>query len=73
MRIPIDEAAWAAKDIPPMTPGKQEGFGFLKAGDRYRFMLPDRSDVIDVFIVDGALDLFPERSAAHKALLAALR
>lgn len=48
------------------------GLTFTRQGDTMRFMLPDRSDVIDAAIVNGELQLVPERSGAHRALIAAL-
>ncbi len=59
----IDEAAWRSR------PGVQ-ALAAVPGG--YRFMLEGRSDVVDVLIQDGRLDLQPARSNAHAALLAVL-
>jgi hypothetical protein len=48
------------------------GLTFTRQGDLMRFILPERSDVVDVAIVNGELQLVPERSGAHRALIAAI-
>lgn len=61
MKLPIDEQGW-----------RDKGMGFTKSGQLYRFILPGRSDVCEARIRDDSIEIFPERSAAHKALLAAV-
>ena len=41
-------------------------------GDVRHFTLPDREGEISVRMVGDELELFPQRSAAHRALMAAL-
>lgn len=73
MKIAIDEAAWSgdarAKPSEEATGPVQ---AFIKTADSYRFMLPGRSEVIEVKIVDGNIDLQTDRSASHRALASAL-
>jgi hypothetical protein len=47
------------------------GLTFTREGDTMRFTLPDHSDVA-VAVVNDQLHLIPERSAAHRALIAAI-
>lgn len=61
MQIPIDEEAWRSR-----------GLTFQRKGGIYRFLLDGRSDVCAAAISGDHLDLFPERSVEHKALLTAL-
>jgi hypothetical protein len=71
MRVKIDEAAWmGAKEVLPEPTGPIQAV--VRTGDTYRFMLAGRSDVIQAKVVDDEIDLQPDRSSAHKALLAAL-
>ena len=61
MLIKITTSAWMSRGIP-----------FRRDGDKFRFMVPKRSEVIEARVVDGLLALFPQRSTAHRALLEAL-
>jgi hypothetical protein len=73
-KIAIDESAWVTKGAINATPAdeKMPAAVFVKDGTRYRFMLPGRSDIVEAFVVGGELELFEERSSAHKALRAVL-
>lgn len=53
----IDEAAWRTK-----------GLGFARDGNRYRFIIPGRSDVCDVLVEGDSIRLFVQRDVAHRAL-----
>lgn len=57
----IDEDLW-----------RRLGLGFVRDGNRYRFILPGRSDVCDVLVDGDAIQLFVQRDAAHRALHAIL-
>lgn len=65
MKVAIDEAAWTANDNIET---------FFRVGSdpaqAYRFMLPNRTDVITCLVTDSGtkLDLQPDRSEAHKSL-----
>lgn len=61
MQIAIDEEGW-----------RKRGLAFERKGGVYRFMIDGRSDVCVALINGDQLDLFPERSVEHKALLTAL-
>jgi hypothetical protein len=41
-------------------------------GGKYRFVLPGLTDVVDAVIAGEEIELHPERSSLHKALLNAL-
>ena len=68
--IPVNETAWTS--TPAAQDQTSQAVTFVKRGDTYRFMLDGRSDVIEATAVNGALQLFPERSSAHKVLQDAL-
>jgi hypothetical protein len=61
MKLPIDTAAWEAK-----------GLIFGVQGGKYRFVLPGLTDVVDAVITGEEIELHPERSSLHKALLNAI-
>jgi hypothetical protein len=62
MNVKVDEAAWGA--LPNLR--------FMQDGDEYVFMIRGESPVIAAKVVDGNLDLVPERSVLHRKLVAAL-
>jgi hypothetical protein len=57
-QIPVDEAAWSAN--PRLR--------FLKNDGRYEFLIAGHPQAIHAHVVDGHLDLVPERSHAHRLL-----
>ena len=73
--IRIDEAQWTANAEQGTTPRDgSAAIAFVRDGNRMRFILPGRSDIVDAAIVTDPMDasekleLFEDRSSAHKAL-----
>jgi len=61
MNVDIDEVGWTNK-----------GLGFVNAGTKYRFVVPNRSDVVEAKITSGQIEILSNQSSAHKALAIAL-
>lgn len=61
MMLDIDEDGWTAR--------RGDGFAFVQDGDKYRFIVPGRSDVCEANVKGNQIALNETRSAAHKALL----
>lgn len=68
MRIKLDIAAWRVKPECERTWGLPSN----DAPEVVKFALVGRSDLISAEVVDGAIEIFPERSSQHAALRAAL-
>lgn len=70
MKILIDVEAWQNNEnIDAVSPFPRDGDPMA-----YRFMLPDRSDTATCAVADGGthIEIFPDRSSAHRALKDAL-
>lgn len=71
MKIDVDYLGWLANTkldaVVPIPYGAE-------VPERYRFVIPGRSEVIDALVTDEGtkLDIQPERSASHRALRDAL-
>lgn len=63
MRVKIDEATWAAKGVTMERVVERESL---------KFTFPDRPDTVSVIINGGEMELYPERSSDHVALIAKL-
>ncbi len=72
MKIDVDYLGWLSKPridaVVPIPYGAE-------TPERYRFILPGRTEVIDALVTDeGAkIDIQPDRSASHRALRDALQ
>ena len=72
MKIAIDYLGWLSN--PKLDAVTPIPYG-AEVPERYRFMLPGRSEVIDAIVTDEGtkIDVQPERSASHRALRDALQ
>jgi hypothetical protein len=51
---------------------KARGLTWTQDGDLLHIAIPDHLGVVQVFVINGELDLVPERSHHHRALIEAL-
>ena len=72
MKIEIDYLGWLSSPKVESVVGIPWG---AEVPEKYRFMLPGRSEVIDAIVTDEGtkIDIQPERSASHRALRDAIQ
>jgi len=68
MKIPLDIAGWHENPKCERTWGLPDS----EAPTVVKFALVGRTDLISADVVDGAIEIFPDRSSQHTALRAAL-
>ena len=68
MRVPLDIPAWRLNPQCERTWGQPSN----DAPTVVKFALVGRTDLISADVIDGAIEIFPERSSQHTALRAAL-